>query len=197
MKILHLSDTHGAHGNLTDLPKADLIIHSGDVGMTGTEKEIIDFLNWFLDLPYRYKIFVPGNHDHCLFGSEISGLDDNCFILINKGVEIEGRKIYGVPGFVEYVLNGEEEYIMNAIPDDIEILVTHQPPLGILDYARGVNYGSLMMQRRVMAIRPEYHLFGHVHDSYGILQTKATIYSNAALMDEDYQLKNMPRLLTV
>lgn len=63
MKLLHISDTHGKHKLLSDLPKADIIVHSGDVSMTGTEEEIIDFLNWFLDLPYKYKVFVPGNHD--------------------------------------------------------------------------------------------------------------------------------------
>ena len=30
MKILHLSDTHGRHGSLKDLPEADVLVHSGD-----------------------------------------------------------------------------------------------------------------------------------------------------------------------
>ena len=30
MKILHLSDTHSQHKELTDLPEADIIVHSGD-----------------------------------------------------------------------------------------------------------------------------------------------------------------------
>ena len=43
MKLLHISDTHGKHKLLTGLPVADIIIHSGDVGMIGTEEEVIDF----------------------------------------------------------------------------------------------------------------------------------------------------------
>ena len=31
MTILHLSDTHGLHKDLTALPPTDVVIHSGDV----------------------------------------------------------------------------------------------------------------------------------------------------------------------
>ena len=39
MKILHLSDTHGCHRRLRDLPEADVVIHSGDFTMNGSEAE--------------------------------------------------------------------------------------------------------------------------------------------------------------
>ena len=34
MNILHLSDTHGAHRSLCNLPEADVIVHSGDITIT-------------------------------------------------------------------------------------------------------------------------------------------------------------------
>ena len=52
MKILHLSDTHGLHHRLDDMPEADVIVHSGDISNSGTEEEVLDFLNWFIALPY-------------------------------------------------------------------------------------------------------------------------------------------------
>ena len=55
--ILHLSDTHSQHRRLAQLPDADVIVHSGDFTMAGTEQEVFDFINWFCDLPYRHKIF--------------------------------------------------------------------------------------------------------------------------------------------
>ena len=58
MKILHLSDTHGCHHRLRNLPEADVLVHSGDFTMTGTESEALDFLNWLCDLPYKHKIFM-------------------------------------------------------------------------------------------------------------------------------------------
>ena len=68
MKILHISDTHNCHHRLRDLPEADVVVHSGDFCMVGTEQEALDFLNWFCDLPYKHKIFICGNHDDCLYG---------------------------------------------------------------------------------------------------------------------------------
>ena len=58
MKILHLSHTHNCHHRLRDLSDADVVVHSGDFCMVGTDKEAIDFLNWFCDLPYKHKILI-------------------------------------------------------------------------------------------------------------------------------------------
>ena len=197
MKLLHISDTHGKHKLLSDLPKADIIVHSGDVSMTGTEEEIIDFLNWFLDLPYKYKVFVLGNHDDCLIDADISGLDDNCFVLDNKGIEIEGIIIYGVPAFIEFSINGEEEKFINSIPKNTDILVTHQPPYGILDFSDGIHYGSPLLLKRLMEIKPRFHLFGHIHDDYGIEKRTHTLYSNASIVDDNYVLKNKARCIMI
>ena len=197
MKLLHISDTHGKHKLLSDLPKADIIVHSGDVSMTGTEEEIIDFLIWFLDLPYKYKVFVPGNHDDCLIDADISGLDDNCFVLDNKGIEIEGIIIYGVPAFIEFSINGEEEKFINSIPKNTDILVTHQPPYGILDFSDGIHYGSPLLLKRLMEIKPRFHLFGHIHNDYGIEKRTHTLYSNASIVDDNYVLKNKARCIMI
>lgn len=62
MTILQISDTHNKHQQLTNLPAADVIVHCGYFADNGTEKEVLDFLNWVIDLPYKYKIFITGNH---------------------------------------------------------------------------------------------------------------------------------------
>lgn len=38
MRILHISDTHGCHHRMRDLPEADMIVHSGDFTMTGSHR---------------------------------------------------------------------------------------------------------------------------------------------------------------
>ena len=58
LKILHLSDTHGVHSLLRDLSEADILVHSGDFTMSGSEAETLDFLEWLCDLPYRHKVLV-------------------------------------------------------------------------------------------------------------------------------------------
>ena len=56
MNILHLSDTHGAHRSLGNLPEADVIVHSGDITMNGSSSEVLDFMRWFIALPYAHKV---------------------------------------------------------------------------------------------------------------------------------------------
>ena len=43
LKILHMSDTHGVHRRLRNLPEADILVHSGDFTMSGSEAETLDY----------------------------------------------------------------------------------------------------------------------------------------------------------
>jgi len=196
MKILHLSDTHGQHRQLRDLPEADVIIHSGDLSEAGTDGEILDFLEWFLDLPYRYKIFVAGNHDFGLRGANIEGLPENCFHLSNSGVEIEGMKFYGVPLFMEDIEDGSFDKNIQNIPPDTDVLITHQPPYGILDSpAENIHWGDRILLPVVLNIKPKLHLFGHAHDAYGIEKSSHTTFVNSALLDHNLRMIYKPNLL--
>lgn len=195
--IIHLSDTHGKHPLLGDLPKGDIIIHSGDVGMAGTEDEIMDFLNWFMNLPYDFKIFVPGNHDDYLRGAKIEGMDSNCHILDNTGIVIDGTYYYGLPMYPGSSRSKKYLNSINQIPHETDILITHQPPLGILDYAGRTHFGSEALLRRVTEIKPKLHLFGHIHKSYGKYETPDTLFVNGSLMNEAYQLINKPRVIKI
>ena len=178
MKILHLSDTHNCHHRLRDLPEADVVVHSGDFCMVGSEQEALDFLNWFCDLPYRHKIFICGNHDDCLYGTSIDGLDSNVHYLCNSGVEIEGVKFYGVPMFMSD-------------------LITHCPAYGILDYDDGINYGSEEILMKLSDLHLKAHLFGHIHAQHGILEQNDVIFSNGAIMNADYTVPNSPNQIII
>jgi len=198
MRILHLSDTHNKHHLLKNLPKADIIIHSGDASFSGSENEVLDFLNWFCDLDYRHKIFVAGNHDDCLYGEQIEGLPDECYYLCHSGVEIEGVKFWGVPLFVSDSLKeGGIEQLMAQIPEDTNILISHSPPYGILDFDDNVNYGCLDLLHAVERINPRYHLFGHIHAAYGIKKLQQTTFVNSAIINRMYELVNKPVLLEI
>ena len=43
----------------------------------------------------------------------------------------------------------------------------------------------------------EAHLFGHIHKSHGIERIGSTIYSNAAIMNEDYTHLQLPNLIEI
>ena len=197
MTILHLSDTHGKHHSLKNLPFADIIIHSGDVSLAGSGNEILDFLKWFVVLPYKYKIFIGGNHDHGLHDANIEGMPENCFYLNNSGVTIEDVKFYGMPLFLEDMMSGNHDKNIQKIPTDTDVLITHQPPHSMLDFSANYNYGDRILLQAVLKIRPKYHLFGHIHNAYGIEKSKYTTFVNASLLNENYELKNTPVLLEI
>ena len=197
MKILHLSDTHGLHRRLTHLPEADVVVHTGDFCMAGTESEAIDFLQWFCDLPHRHKVFVCGNHDDCLYGATIDGLDPNCHYLCCSGVEIEGVRFYGVPLFVQDCIDGRLNRQFAGIPAATDVLLTHMPPHGILDSDGSVHYGSDELLTRVKAVQPRLHLFGHTHAANGRCRRGATVFVNSAVATESYDALQRPHVLTL
>lgn len=197
MRILHISDTHNCHRRLRDLPEADVIVHSGDFCMVGTEQETIDFLNWFCDLPYRHKIFICGNHDDCLYEANIDGLDDNVHYLCNSGVVIDGIRFYGVPLFMGDCITERQSRNYANIPADTDILITHTPALGILDFDDNINYGSEELFERMAALNLKAHLFGHIHAQQGVLHQHGTIFSNGAIMNADYSTLNTPNVVEI
>lgn len=151
MRILHLSDTHSYHTRLRNLPEADIVVHSGDFCMAGSEQEALDFLNWFCDLPYRHKIFICGNHDECLYGNDINGLDSNVHYMCNSGIEIEGVKFYGVPMFFVDCLTDQQKLNYERIPPDTDVLITHAPAHGILDRDGSIHLGSQDLLKKLSA----------------------------------------------
>ncbi len=197
MKILHLSDTHGCHHRLGDLPEADVVVHSGDFTMNGSEAEAIDFMNWFCDLPYVHKLFICGNHDECLYGANIDGLDENVHYLCNSGVEIDGVKFYGVPMFMSDCITDRQNRNYDNIPADTDVLITHSPAYGILDYDDNINYGDENLLAKVISINPKLHLFGHIHSQHGTLSKHGTTFSNGAIMNGDYTNLQCPNLIII
>lgn len=188
MKIIQISDTHNKHNLLLNLPNADVIIHCGDFTDNGTEEEVLDFLNWFITLPYKHKIFVTGNHDTCLWDAEcIEDLPENVHFLQDSECEIEGIKFFGL------AYNHPEQ----LIPSDIDVLVSHEPPLMILDKDNGIHWGNAPLKNKVFELKPRYHLFGHAHGAYGTVKHDGIVFSNAALLDNSNQFKSKPKIFVL
>ena len=64
MKIVAFSDCHWLYKDIKEFPEADLCIFAGDwCGSGESLYETACFANWFGNLPYKYKVAIPGNHD--------------------------------------------------------------------------------------------------------------------------------------
>lgn len=214
MRIVCISDTHNCNEQIV-VPYGDLLIHSGDATVTGTEAEVQSFTHWFTGLPHRHKIFVAGNHDWLfernnkkareLLGPAITYLQDSSTL-------IEGLKIYGSPWqprFYDWAFNlmrGEEiAQKWKLIPNDIDILITHGPPHGILDAVpteMGTSHeGCEELRKRVDKIAAhgqlKLHVFGHIHSGYGTLEEFGVRFVNASTCDEEYAPTQPPIVVDI
>ena len=163
------------------MPEADVIVHTGDFTEDGTEEEVMDFIAWFENLPYKHKIFIAGNHDNCLYKANIEGLPNNVHYLCNDSVTINKIKFYGVPMFLQDDLDGNFTELYSHIPYDTNVLLTHQPSFGILDESDGINFGDYDLYKRVFEVMPIFHLFGHIHSGEKTYYISRKVhFSNAA-----------------
>lgn len=204
MTITCLSDTHGLHRRIKDIKLADMIIHAGDISNFGEEHQVLDFLNWFSNLPHQYKIFIAGNHDFFFERETKPYIDkkmpENVIYLNDSGCTIEGITIYGspiTPRFMDWAFNRDRGKVIekhwNLIPDNTEILITHGPPFGKMDAnANNFRTGCEDLLKTVNKIKPNYHIFGHIHEAYGMTYNEHTTFINASILDEHYRVKNKP-----
>jgi Icc-related predicted phosphoesterase len=210
MRIVCISDTHNFHEQIA-VPDGDVLIHSGDATVNGTDIEVIEFLHWFSRLPHKCKIFVAGNHDW-LFETDTRHArlllaDAKITYLQDSSIEIDGLKIYRSPWqprFFDWAFNLNrghelaEKWAM--IPDDVDVLITHGPPYGILDLVprKGwdENTGCEELRKRVEKIaalgRLKLHVFGHIHCGYGVHEELDVKFVNASTCDEQYNPTQPP-----
>ena len=160
--IVSISDTHNMHERLTErLPKGDILTHTGDASNWGNFDELKDFADWFAAQPYRYKIYVPGNHDMlmdqayydsywedwCSCGTKESTFEIyeymealGIIVLADRSVDIEGYNFHGSPWVLQTdpwatafsCLQPVIEKKWAALPK-CDVLLTHNPPFGAGD----------------------------------------------------------------
>lgn len=208
MTLTLISDTHFRHNHL-ELAGGDMLIHAGDLCGHGTEGEALAFLRWSGEQPYTHKIFIAGNHDWFFEKNGKTYIDKiipkNIHYLNDSGVEIEGLKIWGSPvqpTFFDWAFNRKRGAEINKhwklIPKDTDILITHGPPFGILDRTiSNHNAGCEMLLKKVNQIKPTLHVFGHIHEGYGMIEKGKTIFANASSVNVNYQLVNAPIVLEI
>jgi Icc-related predicted phosphoesterase len=127
----------------------------GDFTSFGREGHVEDFNDWLGTLKYKYKtVVVAGNHENNL--KNLPKRLSNAIFLDQSEVIVCGYKIYGTKFFWKSP-GGNPYYDM--IPNDTNILITHQPPEHYFDGA----YGCPTLLKRVQQIKPKLHLFGHIH----------------------------------
>jgi len=208
MRVVMLSDTHRQHEEVK-VPEGDMLIFAGD-GDWRTSASFYPFLDWFEKQPHEYKIMISGNHDFLLqdcgkekyydYMEDIYSRDI-CY-LEDSGVEIGGFKIWGspiTPTFFNWAyMRGRGDKITETwdkIPNDVDILITHGPPMYTLDNCRGDAVGCYDLAKAIDRVNPKLHVFGHIHSQSGVVEKGGTIFVNASIVNEHYQVEYKPRVV--
>ncbi len=198
MKVVAVSDTHGMHDRV-QVPDGDVLLHAGDLTNHGEFEDVISFSNFLGRLPHRHKIVIAGNHDFCFERDpHAKDLLTNCIYLQDEEIVIDGVKFYGSPWqpwFYDWAFNLQRGPEIRAkwdlIPLDTGVLITHGPPAGHGGMtARGVDAGCEDLLAAVEAIRPRYHVFGHIHEAAGRSCNAHTTFLNASTCTLAYEPTN-------
>jgi len=212
------SDLHGFFPH--DLQGGDLLIIAGDLTAKHTDEEYMECLKWMNVQNYYKVIYIAGNHDpfcieeqscvdHVIYlcdsGTEFEYFDKR-FPEEDEGFLPSGKrklKIWGSPWSLTFdginpnctAFTGKEWDLAKKwreIPKDTDILITHSPPYGILDKTiDGENVGSKTLLHSLESIKPRLHIFGHIHEAYGQIESE-TDYVNCSHVNEYYKPVNKP-----
>lgn len=208
MRIVALSDTHmrHAHPRLSPIPDGDVLVHTGDICGHGNITEVIQFNGWLGTLPHKHKVIIAGNHDWCFALEEKAerarSVVTNATYLEDSSTTIDGLKFYGSPWqprFFDWAFNMDRDELREKwkeIPDDTDVLLTHGPPYGIYDRNREGHYcGCPELKKALKRVKPLLHVFGHIHEGYGMRKQEGTIYANASCVDRNYRPRVKPALV--
>lgn len=187
MKLVLISDTHTCHPD--GLPAGDVLVHAGDLCAKGTLQELSFALAWLRrQRQYRHVVFTGGNHDYPLEAFMKEDAEDKfrhgfctrrerpwLHYLRDTEVVIDDKRFYGAPWTPRYedmAFNVSRGPAMAAkwakIPSDTDVLVTHTPPYGILDYYFDKRLGCHDLGARLQQLHAlKVHVFGHIHSGYG------------------------------
>lgn len=221
-KIVAISDLHS---NLPKIPKCDILLIAGDIcpdrenrteSVGGSDAMFFQmkwlnstFRDWLDSIPAKEVVAVWGNHD--FIGQKRPHMVPTLrwHLLTDNICTIGDLKIYGSPWqlpFNGWAFNMPDEEMKrkwDAIPDDVDIIVSHGPPAGYGDLTLdGRHEGSMSMMDRIRDIKPKLVVFGHIHEGRGKWEIEAgnrppIVLANVTILDRCYDPVHKPMKFTL
>lgn len=225
-RIVVISDTHMRHEQLP-MPKGDILVHCGDLTNAGSLAEINQFGLWLGQQDYEHKVVIAGNHDKLferdvhnarqLLGDGFNGV----VYLEDSWCSLRGLNFYGSPWTPSFGTGWAYQLTSDAHASErwerieaaraalghIDVLITHGPMRGVLDQTDDMTMvAGLLSKERVgcrqlrdtmRRVKPQLHLFGHIHESPGIQVAEGVCHVNAASCDLSYRVQQKPVVILV
>lgn len=182
MKIVAVADLHG---DLPELPPADLVLLAGDICPTWSRAEDVrkqaawlesDFRPWLESLQAARVIGIAGNHDVVFARAPECVPSLPWTYLQDSGCRFRGYGIWGTPWarvfdtwpfmLPEHELNKK----WRLIPEDTDILLVHGPAFGLGDTTGSPpqSAGSVTLRARLNSLAPMLTVCGHIHEGRGL-----------------------------
>ena len=212
MRIVATSDLHGFQPTF---PDGDVLIIAGDILASNSVLEAYCLDAWItskLIKQFANIILIAGNHDILFewYNPPPSWLlpvinDKQINYLLDEGVIIDGVKFWGspyTPRFLDWAFMCDGASIKkhwDKIPTDTNVLITHGPPYNRLDYIekKKEHAGCPFLRQTIELIMPQMHIFGHIHEGYGVAHWNGTSYYNVSYCNEDYKGVNPPVIIDI
>lgn len=224
---LHIYAVSDLHGHLEGLDPSgmDAVLIAGDFavmnGWSATHMAhqlwwVQDvFCKWCAKHPKTMFFVVPGNHDLFAERKELRKTikwPDNVKLLVDEGCEFNGLSIYGTPWvpFIngswafEEVFPGHLKERFAAIPENLDILITHSPPkirnrkIDVSIDRNSPHFGSEDLTDAILRKRPRFVLCGHIHTGdHSLIEVghddgTKTLLRNVSRLDEEYKVRYEP-----
>lgn len=138
---------------------------------------------------FRHIVVIAGNHDS-YFDERSRSANDTRFskrkldwgkihYLQHSALTLpfpddRSLKVYGAPqipkiGGKEHAFQyprGQDAWT-DTVPDDVDVLITHNPPKWHLDLAQNGGLGDEFELAEAWRVKPTLHAFGHIHSGHG------------------------------
>lgn len=162
--------------------------------------DVPGFKKKFFKNPDAPVVTCGGNHCFIGYGQLFSGTEHYEIGFGERVFEVLGLRIGGTRG-INYIAGEWNDELrdpdltekFDMLPGDLDIVVTHTPPLGILDSFFSERYGARGLSSYINKCQyeegwklPRLFCFGHIHNQHGIEwktygdDDRKVIFSNAA-----------------
>lgn len=183
-----------------------------------------EFNPWLATIPAKFKILIGGNHDGFNLLNDflevlgwLPGKTDAMnapIYLENSGCQVMGKNIWGIPNtnvpnwyrnnrwnYGVYHDNDESKMqtIIDQIPYDTNILVTHGPAYSFFDSC-GENIGSKVLAQKIEFLKTrnlQLHTHGHVHEQTGYMLERVMDRKLKGLSNPFYRVNAAANLVVV
>jgi Icc-related predicted phosphoesterase len=177
---------------------------------------------WLAASPAAHRILTWGNHDWCGQACNFQGDSPNVAsstalqILVDGGTSVPGNgaagraiSVWATPWSRRFMhwafMKSREELaeIYAAIPEGIDVLVSHAPPYGYgdrsIDGQTGEveHLGSRELLAAIARVKPRLVICGHIHGGHGYFEYNATAIYNVSVLSEQYLPVRSPTVIDI